>query len=310
MVQNLAKLGFQSVYNRPEDFYAKIEAGTVPSFDVLVTNPPYSGDHMRKLLQFATQCGKPWLLLVPNYVYTLACYEELVGRDDGSNNAASNASRSSLNGCSSDRPVFLCPRQRYCYRSKASHRPNISAAVCAADKRKSNQRLKYVAPFYTFWYIGLQAHKDRVLRWWCKREEKEAKERKGVAVEEAVEAREGGGEKRGCVLCKSLGELPPFARSSTNKESALAKFRKAFNDCCRSQGLGKLCTEYAITGRCGCANAKTKSPFSHDPPPAHTVAAASLRQLLAEHRSGLMAEAEAGTTAHAGLMAALVAGEA
>jgi hypothetical protein len=305
MVQNLATLGFPCVYNRREDFYAKIENNAVPDFDVLVTNPPYSGDHMRRLLEFATQCGKPWLLLVPNYVYTLGCYGELVGRDDSiaAGGGAKSHSKASLKrGLSAaDQPVFLCPRQRYCYRSKAALRPNISteAGFDSRDSRKSNHRLKYVAPFYTFWYVGLQQYKSKVVSWWRKRE---GKKEDGTAATTG-----GGGESGGsCVLCESLTELPSNARCSTNKDSALAKFRKAFNDCCRSRGLGKLCTEYALTGRCDCTKAAIKSPFSHDPPPAHTAAAASLRELLAAHQPELAAEAEAGPAVGAELLAALV----
>ena len=51
MVHHLQRLGFESVYNRNEDFYAAIEAGHTPEHDVLVTNPPYSGEHKRRLLQ-------------------------------------------------------------------------------------------------------------------------------------------------------------------------------------------------------------------------------------------------------------------
>ena len=32
---------------------------------MLLTNPPYSGDHPERIFAFAEQCGKPWLILVP-----------------------------------------------------------------------------------------------------------------------------------------------------------------------------------------------------------------------------------------------------
>ncbi|CAE7517499.1 unnamed protein product [Symbiodinium microadriaticum] len=38
--------GFLSVYNQPVDCYAAWEALELPEFDILVTNPPYSGDHV------------------------------------------------------------------------------------------------------------------------------------------------------------------------------------------------------------------------------------------------------------------------
>jgi hypothetical protein len=106
-VRNLAALGFTHVINRNEDFYLAIEegalslslslgwgilnplrtmpvltgwphAGTVPEHDVVVTNPPYSEDHVARALTFcaanlATH-GRPWLMLLPNYVYAKDYY--------------------------------------------------------------------------------------------------------------------------------------------------------------------------------------------------------------------------------------------
>ncbi len=39
----MGQRGFTKVYNQNEDFYAAIDLNTCPPFDVLVTNPPYSG---------------------------------------------------------------------------------------------------------------------------------------------------------------------------------------------------------------------------------------------------------------------------
>jgi hypothetical protein len=78
MRARMASLGFTNVINEKRDFYADVEgtgAGEgvgcpqVPDFDVLVTNPPYSGDHVPKLLAFAACCGRPFFLLMPNYFY-------------------------------------------------------------------------------------------------------------------------------------------------------------------------------------------------------------------------------------------------
>lgn len=41
-MDNLKALGFNNVYNKCEDFYS-VET---PDFDVLLTNPPYSGEHV------------------------------------------------------------------------------------------------------------------------------------------------------------------------------------------------------------------------------------------------------------------------
>jgi hypothetical protein len=36
----------------------------VPDYDVLVTNPPFSGTHLGRILRFCAASGKPWMLLV------------------------------------------------------------------------------------------------------------------------------------------------------------------------------------------------------------------------------------------------------
>ena len=43
--ENLASLGFSSVRNVCEDFYEAADQGSIPDFDVLVTNPPVGGNH-------------------------------------------------------------------------------------------------------------------------------------------------------------------------------------------------------------------------------------------------------------------------
>ena len=50
----LAALGCapEHVINENRDFYADVEAGALPAHDVLVTNPPYSGEHKQRLLAF------------------------------------------------------------------------------------------------------------------------------------------------------------------------------------------------------------------------------------------------------------------
>uniref|UniRef100_A0A7S1SHB1 Uncharacterized protein n=1 Tax=Tetraselmis chuii TaxID=63592 RepID=A0A7S1SHB1_9CHLO len=72
----LAGLGFSSVYNRNEDFYAAVAAKACPDFDVLVTNPPFSGDNIERFFRFAVRSNKPWFMLVPAYVAKKAFYQE------------------------------------------------------------------------------------------------------------------------------------------------------------------------------------------------------------------------------------------
>ena len=78
MVAHLNALGFESVYNENEDFYERVATKTTPEFDVLVTNPPYSGEHFKRILSFCRACGKPWLLLLPNFVCRKQYYLSLI----------------------------------------------------------------------------------------------------------------------------------------------------------------------------------------------------------------------------------------
>ena len=47
---------------------------------MLVTNPPYSGDHKERVIEFCLDSGKPWALLLPNYVATKQYYTAAVAK--------------------------------------------------------------------------------------------------------------------------------------------------------------------------------------------------------------------------------------
>ena len=57
--------------NENKDFYAVCQRGEVPEHDVLVTNPPYSADHVERCITFAAknlyEHGRPYFLLLPSY---------------------------------------------------------------------------------------------------------------------------------------------------------------------------------------------------------------------------------------------------
>ena len=80
MKRHLAELGFTNVHNQCEDFYARLRAQDLPEHDVLLTNPPYSSDHLQKIIRHVTTSGKPWLLLVPNFVYIKEYYRSATRR--------------------------------------------------------------------------------------------------------------------------------------------------------------------------------------------------------------------------------------
>eukprot|EP00445_Apocalathium_hangoei_P040396 CAMPEP_0203950766 /NCGR_PEP_ID=MMETSP0359-20131031/84803_1 /ASSEMBLY_ACC=CAM_ASM_000338 /TAXON_ID=268821 /ORGANISM="Scrippsiella Hangoei, Strain SHTV-5" /LENGTH=437 /DNA_ID=CAMNT_0050883083 /DNA_START=67 /DNA_END=1380 /DNA_ORIENTATION=+ len=77
-VKNLANLGFPKVHNRNEDFYAVLASGKLPPHDVLITSPPYSEDHIEKCMRHAAFSGKPWCILLPNWVNRKDYFQELL----------------------------------------------------------------------------------------------------------------------------------------------------------------------------------------------------------------------------------------
>lgn len=94
VISRLGSIGFKTVHNEKEDFYASILNDEIPDYDVLVTNPPYSSDHMKKLLKFCTESKKPWFLLLPNYVYLKDYY---------------------IPSLQDQKPFYVAPKKRYMY---------------------------------------------------------------------------------------------------------------------------------------------------------------------------------------------------
>ncbi|KAJ1452778.1 hypothetical protein M885DRAFT_525963 [Pelagophyceae sp. CCMP2097] len=180
MKQHLSGLGFTSVRNDAVDFYHAVENGEVPSYDVLVTNPPYSADHVQRLLAFTAQSNKPFLLLVPNYVAgrfpDLAPVKPLRGRRT--------------------KPVYVCPLKRYCYWTPKSMRPrgNQQGHVSALGHRTS--------PFASFWCVDLEPTVSRSAI---------------IALDGAGNTAAGTATARASIrppprICGSLNDLPPAVR--------------------------------------------------------------------------------------------------
>lgn len=130
--KKLASFGFTSVINRNRDFYDDIEKGETPEYDVLVTNPPYSGVHMEKILAFCSSQSarkqKPFLLLLPHFVYTKDYYERAL---------SSSKVFSSM--------FFLVPQVRYSYIPP-------SWVSAAKGSKALEQGKNKTAPFPSFWY--------------------------------------------------------------------------------------------------------------------------------------------------------------
>eukprot|EP00939_MAST-03C_sp_MAST-3C-sp1_P002921 g2921.t1 len=90
VTRHMKKLGFCDVYNRNEDFYKVCREKRVPRHDVVVTNPPYSDNHVKRLLRFCRSNAKPFLLLLPNYFCVKEFYHEtlLIGQNSSSTTRA------------------------------------------------------------------------------------------------------------------------------------------------------------------------------------------------------------------------------
>ena len=76
------------IQHEKRDFYRDIKQNTIPQYDILVTNPPYSGDHKERCLDFAVsqlkRYGRPFFLLMPNYVAMKEYFRKTVLEGSGS----------------------------------------------------------------------------------------------------------------------------------------------------------------------------------------------------------------------------------
>lgn len=135
VIERLASLGFHNVYNRLEDFYERIEKSSLPDYDVLVTNPPYSASHMQRLVEYAQTSTKPFCLLMPNFVYTKDWFSKTL----------TGSSLSCLGKV--EMAYILRPSLRYEYLPPSWVRADTGSTAV----RKSKQT---TAPFFSFWYVG------------------------------------------------------------------------------------------------------------------------------------------------------------
>jgi hypothetical protein len=122
VVDNLKTLGFTTVINQNRDFYGDINKGLIPSHDVLLTNPPYSGDHKQRLLMYLSSTKTPFLLLLPAYTASKSYWREFA---DTSSNVDM-------------KMQYLMPKHSYNY-----HHPEGTG--------------KDIPPFYSCWFIGARA---------------------------------------------------------------------------------------------------------------------------------------------------------
>lgn len=131
IVQHLNRLGFPRVHNVPEDFYEVISNKTIPEHDVVLTNPPYSGNHFERLLDFLKSNGKPFLLLLPSHFSKRPAFQEATSLQK--------------------EMVYLTPKERYHYWTPLGRRPS-------EDKKRKHRNIHLGSrnsPFVSHWFISL-----------------------------------------------------------------------------------------------------------------------------------------------------------
>lgn len=106
--KHLRKLGFTNVVNENKDFYALTPA-EYPPFDVLLTSPPYSKDHIQRCIQFAVSSKRAWFILQPQYVHRKAYFSGLIAGLD---------------------PFFMVPGREYVYFAHHGGRKDNTTVLC------------------------------------------------------------------------------------------------------------------------------------------------------------------------------------
>lgn len=145
VIRHLSEIGFSNVYNKREDCYKTWSPDDVsqpyPSFDVFLTNPPYSGDHIPRLFdhicsQDFVNSRKPWLLLMPTYVHKKDYYKEALKK-------------------SGVKPFYLVPKKRYVYLPPKNFR-----------EKKISDVHKKSSPFTSMWYVwgGSRAQNESMIQ--------------------------------------------------------------------------------------------------------------------------------------------------
>jgi hypothetical protein len=145
VVKHLESLGYTDVYNRKEDCYAVWELNKEPNFDVLLTNPPYSEDHIEKLMKYLTSPSfgsKPFLLLMPQWVHKKDYY--INATTAGSSEAIHGKKRKRSNDTASTQcsPFYIVPKKRYVYLPPPDFR-----------ERKVSDVHKKSSPFISMWFV-------------------------------------------------------------------------------------------------------------------------------------------------------------
>ena len=146
----LGRLGFETVINENSDFYAVVREGRVPPHDVLVTNPPFSGEHMPAILDFVARQngGKPWFLLMPDFVGAKPYFTAAMGALT---------------------PLYVSPTAKP-YQFSAPGRDRTGGAPLLPRASQSLLPFQvFAASFETRWFASMGAQQAPALAWWTKK---------------------------------------------------------------------------------------------------------------------------------------------
>jgi len=134
--RHLKSLGWTNVYNENEDCYLH---WYLKEFDIMVTNPPYSEDHVYRLFEFiASRPETPFCILLPNFFYTKPKLSETLGIQ------------------SMEAIKFLIPPGRYKYDP-----PRSSKDASGANRTAMTGK---TAPFVSLWYL-INLPQEGVFSW-------------------------------------------------------------------------------------------------------------------------------------------------
>jgi hypothetical protein len=145
MVNHLEALGFTDVYNRKEDCYGVWESKGEPTFDVLLTNPPYSEDHIEKLMKYLTSPSfgsKPFLLLMPQWVHKKDYYINATTGGGKANDKKRKRGKCNDSNSSKCSPFYIVPKKRYVYLPPPDFR-----------EKKVSDVHKKSSPFTSMWFV-------------------------------------------------------------------------------------------------------------------------------------------------------------
>eukprot|EP01066_Platyproteum_vivax_P010463 Platyproteum_vivax@DN4680_c0_g1_i1.p1 len=126
-VLNLNTLGFANVINENVDFYQRMKEDSIPEHDILVTNPPYSVEHVKRFLQYVAKSSRPWAALMPVHIVQKPYTQKILGSQF-------------------EKLLYIVPKKRYAFwtpkhlaRKKHTHTGPLGERT---------------SPFVSMWFVG------------------------------------------------------------------------------------------------------------------------------------------------------------